>query len=434
MLIGHARSVAVVKNCPIEADVTATHKGSENRPPADMSANLFAARNRLLTTLLEGTGVPTDGWSIASTVSNIEPMTMNIETAALAAIFKACRSAADRETTDANVYYGFWSWPGVHPGRCGRQGRGTATAMRWAAENGYRFVSPSDAGTLSRLLPRHRQLEYAEPATPGDLHAIAAGTRTLTLHVPSTMDATNTATETVQRHAFRQVPEKILRAVIAPAVEAVRSGQPLLVTNLRAAGADWSSLKKLNLVTGLVRYLMGPMTREVEQAVIETEDLAHGGPSIGYAEPLPRPSRCPHWSARRESFTPLLQQSRTYPTPGELDRAVHGTLTLSLTPGRRVDRETAALVLEDWRTREDPYQIILTDERTKEERNTDDPTNHPFDNVKCWWATWPTDVTVDECRHAAASPEEMVRNDALLEEARAACSDTPTPAQLPVGF
>ena len=421
MLIGHARSVSVVKNCPVEVDVTATRKGSDHRRPTDMTANVFEARNRLLKTLLEGTGVPTEGWSITSTISNIEPMTTNIETAALAAIFKACRRAAEPDIGDPNVYYGFWSWPGIQPGRCGRQGRGTATAMRWTAENGYRFVSPSDVGTLSRLLPRHRQLEYAEPATPHDVHAIAAGTRTPTLHVPSTMAATNTATETVQRHAFRQVPEKILRAVIAPGVEAVRGQQPLLMSNMRSTGGAWSNVRKLSLVTGLVRYLMGPMTPETEQAVIETEDLASGGPSVGYAEPLPRPGRSPHWSARRESFTPLLQQSQAHPTPGELDRAVHGTLALSLTPGRRIDRETAALVLEDWRTRENPYQIILTDERTEAEREADNPTNHPFENVKCWMSTWPTDA-VDEPGHAG-SPEEMLQNDALLDEARSACAD-----------
>ena len=95
---------------------------------------------------------------------------------------------------------------------------------------------------------------------------------------------------------------------------------------------------------------------------------------------------------------------------------------LSLTPGRRIDRESAALVLEDWRTREDPYQIILTDERTEAERAADEPTSHPFDNVKCWLSTWPDIADEDESGHAAAaSPEEMIRNDALLDDARTAC-------------
>ena len=422
MLTAHARSVVIVKDCPVEVDVTATREESGRRAPAGMSADVLEARSRLLRTLLEGTGAPTDGWSITSTISNVEPTTTNIKTAALAAIFKACRGGTDRDIPDADVYCGAWSWPGIHPGRCGRQARGTATAMRWAAENGYRFVSPSDTTPLSRLLPRHRRLEYAEPATPHDVRAIAAGARALTLHVPSTMAATNAATETVQRHAFRQTPEKILRAVLAPAVEAVRSGQPLLVANMADTSADWSNAAKLRLVSWLVRYLMGPMTPETEQAVIETEDLACGGPTVGYAEPLPRPSRCPHWSARRESFTPLLHQTHAHARPSELDQAVHGTLVLSMTPGRRIDRESAALVLEDWRTREDPYQIILTDERTEAERATDEPTNHPFDDVKCWLSTWPDIAEDDESGHAAAaSPEEMIRNDALLDDARTTC-------------
>ena len=424
---GHARTVTVVNGAPIEAVVTAVRYDSEHRRPKEMSIEIFRARNRLLKSLLDKTGAPLDRWSISTTAATVDPVTANIETAVLAAIFNACRETGAAPGLDDNVYCGVWGWPGIHPGRVGRSTRGTATAMRWAAENLRGFVSPSDNGLLSRRLPRHRKLSYAEPATPNDVQAITAGTHKLTTHVPTPTDTAIETAEILQRQNLRDVPETVLRTLLEPAVAAIRNCRPLLVTNM-GNGGERTAAQKLHQVGRLMHYLLGPMTRETEQSVIETEDLAYGSPSTGYAEPLPRPSRMPHWSTRMESFVRLLNQNghRASATPGELDRAVHGTLTLGTTPGGRVDHETADLILRDWRDRRNPYQIILTDGRTEQNRAADQPTNHPFENTPCETAVWPSAVKNAGMR--AVQTDEVSANDALLKDARADCAERPVAA------
>ena len=410
---GQSRIVGFKNSSPVETVVTAIRDTSPGKTGNLETEDRKSGRENLLRRLLQGTGIPPDGWTVTSE-PDILPVQCGYESnAALAAILRAGVATPLSGVREDTIFSG--TWTAKQPFRL----RGGAVEAKYASRSNRIFVGVED-GRLNGVLPRNGDLLYQNAAAIGELLDVMAGKRDLIQHRAEQPEAEPEIDDLTNLENILDTHDSLTSHLI-PAIEiAYRERRPLRVlardTNPLSITATTYATKRL---LGFSAMIMPALTADEEQAVLETYDLLGLNPPRNAAQRVIRPGRAPHPSVHEHALRPMrCKRLEDKPgRPGELDLAARGTLVTNISAENRMDGSASSVLVDDMSRRTtDRYLLIAVNDTTETPRDRNSDGRHPLTALPYVTATVPswTRKTVDRIERARL----INHNRRLLADAR----------------